>query len=227
MDKIDKKYIIAIDGFAATGKSFLAKELAKRLNILYIDTGAMYRALGYFFVSNNISLTDENIEKYLDTLDIKLEYVNLEVKVYLNNEDITDKIRTEEVSMAASDVSKNKNVRQRLVKMQREMAGKESVVLEGRDTTSVVFPNADLKIYLVASPDVRALRRQKDLEKKGQILSIEEIKASLQKRDLQDSTRKESPLIKVEDAIEVDTTNLSKSETVEFVINLLKERVTL
>ena len=225
MDKLEKKYIIAIDGPSATGKSVLAKELARRLNILYIDTGAMYRALGYFFVSNNIELTDENIEKYLDEIDIKLEYKDLAIRVYLNNEEITNKIRTEQISMAASDVSKNKKVREKLVKMQRDMAGKESVVLEGRDTTSVVFPNADLKLFLTATPEIRAIRRKKDLEKKGQIIGIDEVKESLLKRDLQDSTRKESPLIKVEDAIEIDTTNLTNDETVDMVIKLLKERV--
>ncbi len=225
MDKIEKNYIIAIDGSAATGKSVLAKELAKRLNILYIDTGAMYRALGYFFVSNNIELTDENIEKYLDEIDIKLEYKDLAIRVYLNNEEITNKIRTEQISMAASYVSKNKKVREKLVKMQREMAGKESVVLEGRDTTSVVFPKADLKLFLTATPEIRAIRRKRDLEKKGQIVDIDEVKESLLKRDLQDSTRKESPLIKVEDAIEIDTTNLTNDETADMVIKLLKERV--
>lgn len=225
MDKTDKKYIIAIDGAAATGKSVLAKELAKRLDILYIDTGAMYRALGYFFVSNNIEITDENIEKYLDDIDIKLKYKDLIIRVYLNNEEITDKIRTEEISMAASDVSKNKKVREKLVKMQRDMAGKESVVLEGRDTTSVVFPNADIKLFLTATPQIRAIRRKRDLEKKGQIVDLDEIKESLLKRDLQDSTRKESPLVKVKDAVEIDTTNLTNDETADMVIKMLNERV--
>ena len=127
--------------------------------------------------------------------------------------------------MAASNISKNKYIRKKLVKLQREMAGEESVVLEGRDITTVVFPNADLKVFLTASIEVRAKRRQRDLEKKGNYTNIEEVKASLQKRDIQDSTRKESPLTKVEDAIEIDTTNLTNEKTVDMVISLLKERI--
>ena len=225
MTKIDKKFVIAIDGCAATGKSVLAKGIAKKLNILYIDTGAMYRAAGYYFVTNGISLTDENILKFFDKLDIKLKYKDEKTCVYLNNEDITSKIRTEEISMAASNISKNAYVREKLVKLQREMAGEESVVLEGRDTTTVVFPNATLKIFLTASIDIRAKRRKKDLEKKGELVEIEEVKESLAKRDIQDSTRKESPLTKADDAIAIDTTNLTNDETVELVINMLKERI--
>ena len=225
MTKTDKKFIIAIDGCAATGKSVLAKGIAERLNILYIDTGAMYRAAGYYFVSNKIEMTDENILKYFDLLDIKLKYINGKTLVFLNEEDITDYIRTEEVSMAASDISKNKYVREKLVDIQRKMAGEESVVLEGRDTTTVVFPNATLKLFLTASIEIRAIRRKRDLEKKGEEVDIEDIKSSLSKRDLQDSTRKESPLKKAEDAIEIDTTDLTNDETIDMVIDLLKERI--
>ena len=225
MTKTDKKFIIAIDGCAATGKSVLAKGIAERLNILYIDTGAMYRAAGYYFVSNKIEMTDENILKYFDLLDIKLKYINGKTLVFLNEEDITDYIRTEEVSMAASDISKNKYVREKLVDIQRKMAGEESVVLEGRDTTTVVFPNATLKLFLTASIEIRAIRRKRDLEKKGEKVDIEDIKSSLAKRDLQDSTRKESPLKKAEDAIEIDTTDLTNDETIDMVIDLLKERI--
>lgn len=225
MINLDKKVVIAIDGGAATGKSVLAKGIAKKLGILYIDTGAMYRAAGYYFLSNNIELTEENIQKNLENIDIKLKYADGETICILNNEDITDKIRTEEVSMAASNVSKNKKVREKLVFLQRQMAGNESVVLEGRDVTTVVFPNATLKIFLTASIDVRALRRKRDLERKGQIVDINEVKEALQKRDLQDSTRKESPLMKAVDALEIDTTGLTNDITVEKVIELLKERI--
>lgn len=225
MTKIDKKFIIAIDGCAATGKSVLAKGIAEKLNILYIDTGAMYRAAGYYFVTNNIPLTDENILKYFDLLDIKLKYIDGKTVVFLNNEDITSYIRTEEISMAASNISKNKYVREKLVNLQREMAGEESVVLEGRDTTTVVFPNATLKLFLTASIDVRAIRRKRDLEKKGEIVGIDDIKESLTKRDFQDSTREESPLKKAEDAVEIDTTNLTNDETIDMVVDLLKERI--
>lgn len=225
MIKLDKKVVIAIDGGAATGKSVLAKGIAKKLGILYIDTGAMYRGVGYYFLSNNIELTEENIQNNLNLIDIKLKYLDGETICILNNEDITDKIRTEEVSMAASNVSKNKLVREKLVYLQRKMAGNESVVLEGRDVTTVVFPDATLKIFLTASIDTRALRRKRDLEKKGEKVDIEEVKEALQKRDLQDSTRKESPLKKAEDAVEIDTTGLTNEITVDKVIELLKERI--
>ena len=216
---MDKKFIIAIDGSAATGKSVLAKELARRLNILYIDTGAMYRAAGYYFVTNNIDLTNENIEANLDKLNIDLKYNSEGTIVYLNGEDITSKIRTEEISMAASDVSKNKKIREKLVALQRKMAEGESVVLEGRDITTVVFPNADLKLFLTA------IRSKRDLAKKGQEVDIEEVRKSLEKRDLQDSTREESPLKQAEDAVVIDTTSLTNDETVDMVIKLLNERI--
>lgn len=225
MTKLDKKFVIAIDGAAATGKSVLAKGIAKKLNILYIDTGAMYRATGYFFIKNGIELNEKNIEENLDKIDISLEYVNGDTLVFLNGKDITGEIRTEEMSMAASNVSKFKVVREKLVELQRKMAEGQSVVLEGRDITTVVFPNADLKIFLTASIDIRALRRKRDLEKKGEYLEIDEIKDSLQRRDLQDSTRKESPLMKAEDAVEIDTTDLTNEKTVDMVINMLEERI--
>lgn len=225
MTSLDKKFVIAIDGGAATGKSVLAKGIAKKLNILYIDTGAMYRATAYYFISKNIEMTEENIKANLDLIEIKFKYVNGETIVFLNNEDITDKIRTEEISMGASNVSKNKYVREKLVELQRQMAGDENVVLEGRDVTTVVFPDATLKIFLTASIDIRALRRKRDLEKKGKEVNIEDVKEALIKRDLQDSTRKESPLKKAEDAVEIDTTELTNDTTVDRVIDLLKERI--
>ena len=225
MTSLDKKFVIAIDGGAATGKSVLAKGIAKKLNILYIDTGAMYRATAYYFISKNIEMTEENIKANLDLIEIKLKYINGETIVFLNNEDITDKIRTEEISMGASNVSKNKYVREKLVELQRQMAGDENVVLEGRDVTTVVFPDATLKIFLTASIDIRALRRKRDLEKKGREVNIEDVKEALIKRDLQDSTRKESPLKKAEDAVEIDTTELTNDTTVDRVIELLKERI--
>lgn len=225
MTSLDKKFVIAIDGGAATGKSVLAKGIAKKLNILYIDTGAMYRATAYYFISKNIEMTEENIKANLDLIEIKLKYINGETIVFLNNEDITDKIRTEEISMGASNVSKNKYVREKLVELQRQMAGDENVVLEGRDVTTVVFPDATLKIFLTASIDIRALRRKRDLEKKGREVNIEDVKEALIKRDLQDSTRKESPLKKAEDAVEIDTTELTNDTTVDRVIDLLKERI--
>lgn len=223
----NKNYIIAIDGVAATGKSVLARTISQRLNILYIDTGAMYRAVGMFFIQNNIEINEKNVLKNIDNINVKLKYKDDNTLTYLNNIDVSNYIRSEEISMAASAVSKYKQVREKLVALQRNMAIEQSVVLEGRDVSSVVFPQADLKIFLTASVDVRALRRQKDLKETNQIVDLETIKKALQKRDEQDITRDESPLIKVNDAIEIDTTNLSKVQTVELVIELLNERIGL
>lgn len=225
MENSNKKYIIAIDGCAATGKSVLAKGIAKKLNILYIDTGAMYRAAGLYFLERNLEFNDENIKENIENIDIRLEYEKETTKVFLNDVEVTDRIRTSEASMAASDVSKFLPVREKLVELQRKMAESSNVVLEGRDIGTVVFPNATLKIFLSATADIRAIRRQRDLAKKGEIKDIDTIREDLLKRDLQDSTRKESPLRKAEDAIEIDTTSLTNDETVDMVIEMLKERV--
>lgn len=225
MENTNKNYIIAIDGGAATGKSVLARGIAKKLNILYLDTGAMYRAAGLYFLDRGLEFNEENINKHIDNIDVKLEYENGITKVYLNNVEVTDRIRTSKASMGASDVSKFLPVREKLLYLQREMAKGQNVVLEGRDVTTVVFPNATLKIFLTATPDIRAIRRQRDLAKRGEIKDAEIVKEELLRRDLQDTTRKESPLKKAEDAIEIDTTLLTNADTVDMVIDLLKERV--
>lgn len=226
MCKLSRKCIIAIDGGAGVGKTTVSKLLSKKLGILYIDTGAMYRATGLYFLKNGIKITDENIKKYINNIDVKLKIDSGNNLVFLNNENVTEIIRTEEVSMAASDVSKNNLVRQMLVEKQREIAGEESVVIEGRDTTSVIFPNADLKLFLVSSIDVRAKRRFNDLKKKysDSNLKIQKIKEDMQKRDEQDTTRENSPLIKVEDAIVIDTTTNTVEETAKIILKILKEK---
>ncbi|MEG1705189.1 MAG: (d)CMP kinase [Clostridia bacterium] len=224
MLKTSKNYIIAIDGPSATGKSTTAKILANKLSIVYIDTGAMYRAVAYYFASNNIETNEENIKKYMDEINIKLKYEKECLKVFLNDEDVTQKIRTSDMSMAASDVSKIAYVREKLVDMQRKLGKVSSSVMDGRDIGSVVFPDADLKVYLDADCKVRAKRRKKDLEKVGQIMSINDIEQDIQKRDMQDMNRKNSPLIKTDDAIYIDTTNMSVEEVVDYIILLLKSK---
>lgn len=224
MEKHHKKYIIAIDGPSATGKSTTAKLLAKRLEIVYVDTGAMYRACAYYFITKNIEISEENAKKYMEDIDIKLNYIDGSIVVLLNDEDITNKIRTAEMSMGASDISKIGYVRERLVYMQRKMGENTSIVMDGRDIGSVVFPNADLKVYLDADSKVRAVRRKKDLEKIGQKLSLEEIQEDIEKRDSQDMNRENSPLVKVEDAILIDTTYMSVKEVAEYMIVLLKDK---
>lgn len=225
MLKLNKKCIIAIDGGAGVGKTTVSKSLSKNLGIVYIDTGAMYRASALYFLINNIEITDENILKNIDKINIDLRVNGENNTVILNGEDVTDKIRTEEVSMAASIVSKNRNLRKKLVEEQRKIAGNVSVVIEGRDTTTVVFPNADLKLFLTSNINTRAKRRfddLKDIEKMKTTVDI--VKEDMIKRDVQDSTREDSPLTKVVDAIEIDTTNNTVEDTTNVIINILKEK---
>jgi len=223
MEKLQKKYIIAIDGPSATGKSVTAKLLSKELSITYVDTGAMYRACAYYFITNNIEINEENANKYIKDIDIKLNYFEGSIVIILNNVDVTAKIRTPEMSMGASNISKIGCVRDRLVDMQRKMGENTSLVMDGRDIGSVVFPNADLKVYLDADSKVRAVRRKKDLEKTGQICSLEEVEKEMQQRDFQDMNRENSPLIKVEDAILIDTTYMSVKEVAEYMMTLLRD----
>ena len=222
----NKNYVIAIDGPAATGKTTLAKNLAKRLNILYIDTGAMYRAVALYFINNGYNFTDEDAKLHIDEVKIDFKYDNKgEIAVILNGEDVSSTIRENRISMAASDISKIKILRERLVDMQRKIASDKSSVLEGRDIGTVVFKDAILKLYLSATYEVRAKRRKNDLDKKGEYFTIENIKEELKKRDLQDSTRKESPLKKEDDAMELDTTSNTVDELVDKIICLLEEKL--
>ena len=225
MSNLDNNCIIAIDGGAASGKSSLARELAKSLNMLYIDTGAMYRAYTLYFLENNIAINEENAKKYVDKIDVMLKYENGDIKVFLNGSDVTLKIRDNLVSVNTSKLSKIPVVRERMLKKQRELSKGNSVVMDGRDIGTVVFPNADFKFFLVATYDERAKRRQKDLEKLGKHKDIEEIKEELKMRDIEDTTREISPLKKADDAIEIDTTGNTLQYTLDKVLNIIKERV--
>lgn len=225
MTQNTKKYVIAIDGPSATGKGVLAKNVASKLGITYIDTGAMYRAVGLYFYEKGLELNETNIKNNIDNINIDIYYENSEMKILLNNRDVSEQIRTNVISMMASDVSKFTIVREKLVEMQRKMGSSKSVVLEGRDIGTVVFPNADIKFYLTASVEERARRRQRDLEKKGEIIDIETVKSELETRDYNDMNREVSPLKKADDAILVDTTSLSIQDTVDKVISLIEERV--
>jgi CMP/dCMP kinase len=210
---------------AGVGKSFLAKELAKKLDITYIDTGAMYRAFAYYFYINNIEVNEENIKNNISKIDIKFEHNNDKLEVYLNNKCVTDDIREHNISMLASNISAIKIVRNILVEMQRNMAKSTSVVLEGRDIGSVVFPDAFIKFYIECDIDIRAKRRCKDYKKICREIDLEIIKKDLVKRDIQDTTREESPLVKVSDAITIDTSNLSKHDVVEKCYRIVKEKL--
>ena len=219
------KYIIAVDGPSAAGKSYLSKKISEILNIIYIDTGAMYRAVALYFIQNNIDMeNDAEVQVALDNIEIKFKRVNNELHIFLNDIDVSSDIRTEEIAMVASKVSAIKKVRYDMVDRQRKLAENDSVILDGRDIGSVVFPNADLKIYLTADENERAKRRHIDLKAKGIECEHEEVLEDIKKRDYNDINKPISPLIKTEDAVLMDTTNMTIEEEVEEVIRLLKER---
>ncbi|MBI1858621.1 MAG: (d)CMP kinase [Candidatus Melainabacteria bacterium] len=201
-----KKYIIAIDGPAGSGKSTIAKFLANELGFLYIDSGAMYRAVTLYMLERRLlKLVDKKLKKHLQK--IKIGFDNK--LVYLGNEDVTDKIRSSQVNKYVSEVSARKVVRKEMVKRQKEFGKHESIVMDGRDIGTQVFPHANLKIYLTASVEERARRRKKDMKKLGEDDSLSELIRQIYARDAYDSTRKISPLAKAQDAIVLDSTELS------------------
>ena len=222
---LNKKIIVAIDGGPGTGKSTVADYLAKNLDIVHVDTGAIFRSIGYFFVINKIDMTEENIINNLDKIDVNLKYENLKTIVFLNGENITDRIRTNEVSMAASTVCKIKEVRAKVLEIERKMAETSSVVLDGQDIGTVVFPNADFKFYFVCSMEKRARKRTEDLNKKGENTTYEEVKALLEKRDYEDRNRKEAPIRKAEEAIEIDTTLNTVEDTGKILVDIIMKGI--
>ena len=216
---------IAIDGPAGAGKSSIAKALSKRLGYIYIDTGAMYRAVALFFVENNVSNgADSRIESLLDKLEISIKYEDGAQKVILNGEDVTGKLRLEEIGKMASKFSAIGSVREKLVALQRKLAQKENVVMDGRDIGTVVLPNADLKIYLSASSKVRAKRRYLELLEKGHTdLDINEIEDEIIKRDEADMNREISPLKQADDAYYLDSSDMTLEEVVSKILSMVKE----
>ena len=222
-------YNIAIDGPAGAGKSSIAKALSKKLGFVYIDTGAMYRAVALFFLENGIKDSSDNeIDKLLDELDINIKYTDGEQRVFLNNVDVSDKLRQEEIGKLASRFSAVKSVRKKLVALQRKLAKKENVIMDGRDIGTVVLPNADLKIYLSAGSKVRAKRRYLELIEKGfdsAALDEKAIENEIIKRDEADMNREISPLKKAEDAYYMDTSDMTFDEVVSKILDMVeKER---
>lgn len=215
---------VAIDGPAGSGKSTITKKLANKLKYNYIDTGALYRALAYTFIKENLyDLNEEKIANILKDTQINVYFKNESQIVEINNDNITDKIRTPEVSKYTSLFARSKNVRNYLIDIQRNLAKSCNVIMDGRDIGSVVLPNADVKIYLTASVEERALRRHKELLKlnPSEKTTLEEIKISIEDRDYQDKNREIAPLVKVEEAYEVDTTSLTIDEVVNKIENLV------
>ncbi len=216
---------IAIDGPAGAGKSTIAKLAAKKLGFLYIDTGAMYRALGLYFADLQIPLDDEDeVERHLSGAEISLKMIDGQQHVYLNDTDVNSRIRTEEAGMAASKVSTYRSVRKKLVECQQKIAAGLDVVMDGRDIGTVVLKNAPLKIFLTASPRVRAVRRMLDLQERGQTADLDAIERDIRLRDEQDMNRKESPLRKAEDAVLVDSSDMTIEEVTECILKLADER---
>lgn len=217
-----KKISIAIDGPSAAGKSTIAKIVAKKLDYVYIDTGAMYRCVGYYCLENNVDLHDENaVNQALDNIKIEMNSAN---QVFLNQEDVSAKIRHDRISMAASVVSAYQEVRNFLVLQQRQMANRGGVILDGRDIGTVVLPDAELKIYQVASSETRAKRRYLENLQRGLEADLNTIEKEIKQRDYQDMHRKISPLKKADDAIEIDTSNLSLEEVVDKVMELVIQK---
>ncbi len=225
-----QKITIAIDGYSSCGKSTLAKALAQRLHYNYIDTGAMYRAVTLYALQNNL-IDDANT---LNTPALILGLPNIEVEFYfnqhtktsetiLNGKNIDNEIRTMRVNDNVSKVSAIKEVRDKMVALQRQMGKKKAVVLDGRDIGTHVFPKAELKLFMIADPEVRAKRRQDEFSSKGQYYSLAEVEMSLLKRDMADISREESPLTQADDAIILDNSDLSREDQLEYVVKLIND----
>ncbi len=217
---------IAIDGPAGAGKSTISKKVASELGYVYIDTGAMYRTVGLKAVRSGIDTKDaKGVESILNGIDIDIRHEGVEQHIYLDGENVSDKIRTPEISMAASNVSAIPAVRVALVDMQRKLAENHDVVMDGRDIGSFVLPDAEIKIFLTASAEARAKRRYKELIDKGESVSFEEVYNDMVQRDKNDSTRAVSPLVVAEGASVIDTSDLNLQESVEAVISHIRGRM--
>ena len=216
-------YQIAIDGPSGAGKSTVAKALAQKLGIVYVDTGALYRTIGYAAVTRGVGTKDaEGLAAMLPDIHIDVKYEDGVQCVYLNGENLGDRIRRPEISMAASDVSSVPVVRAFLLDTQRDIARRNSVVMDGRDIGTVILPDADVKVFMVASAEARALRRTKELEEKGMPASFDDVLREMKERDAQDSGRAIAPAIPAPDAIHLDNSGMSVEESVQAVIDLIE-----
>nr|WP_187774903.1 (d)CMP kinase [Pedobacter sp. BS3] len=215
--------IIAIDGYSSCGKSTLAKALAKKLHFIYIDSGAMYRAVTLYFLRNHIDLTDEKaVAKALEDIHLSFHSRDYQSHITLNGEEVSEEIRQMPVSENVSAVSAIKAVRTDMVKQQQRLGRSKNIVMDGRDIGTKVFPDAQLKFFMTADPKIRAERRYNELITKGESITLEEVFENLAHRDYQDTTREESPLVRAEDAIILDNTNLTEEEQLQFAIEKVK-----
>lgn len=216
---------VAIDGPAGAGKSTVAKAAAKELSYIYVDTGALYRAIAYNGYKNGVLDDKDMIIKMLKDTKVELKYVDGVQAVYLNGEDVSGFIRTPEISMGASKVSAIPEVRAFLLDLQRDIAKQNNVIMDGRDIATVVLPNADVKIFLFASPECRATRRYKELIEKGEDVNYDDVLADVNQRDYQDSHREIAPLKPSEDSVMIDTSNNTLEESIARIVNTIKESV--
>lgn len=225
-----KQITIAIDGYSSCGKSTLAKQLASKLNYTYVDSGAMYRAITLFAIENGLASKDEvkndELISRLDDIDVDLKYDSeaQRVTTFLNGKNVEDEIRTMRVSEVVSYVSIIKEVRAKLRAMQQKLGEKGGVVMDGRDIGTAVFPNAELKIFMTASPEVRAQRRYNELKVKGKNVSLEEVRDNLVSRDKEDTSRKENPLIQAEDAMVLDNSDLTPEQQLETALEWVENK---
>ncbi len=226
-----KKIIIAIDGYSSTGKSTVAKQLADYLDYIYVDSGAMYRAVALFALQNNYLSKDnfdkESLIKALPEilLEFKKDNTNSKANMFLNGINVEKEIRTMYVSNFVSPVATLSEVRKKLVSIQHQMGVAKGIVMDGRDIGTVVFPKAELKIFMTANSEVRAMRRYNELKEKDEAITYEEILMNVQKRDLMDTTREDSPLIKANDAIEIDNSETNQEDQFHIILQLAKDRI--
>jgi CMP/dCMP kinase len=215
--------VIAIDGYSSCGKSTLAKALAQKLHFIYIDSGAMYRAVTLYFIRNHVDLKDhKQVEEALKNIHLNFHSRDYQTHITLNDEEVSDEIRQMPVSDNVSDVAAIKEVRHEMVKQQQRMGRSKNIVMDGRDIGTTVFPDAQLKIFMTADPKVRAERRYKELCVKNPDITLEEVFENIAHRDYQDTTRAESPLVRAKDAIVLDNTNLTPEQQLQFALDRIK-----
>lgn len=220
---MSKKIIIAIDGPAGSGKSTAAKNIAQKLGFTYLDTGAMYRAITFLALRNGITEDTSAVIEMARQINLKLRFENGVTRVFVNDEEVTEQIRSADVNAKVSDISKIPEVRTELVMIQKKLGNEGNIVAEGRDVTTVVFPNADLKIFLTATIDVRTKRRLREFQEKNFDITYDEVKENLERRDRIDSGREVSPLRKAEDAIEFDNSALTPEQDFNFLLEKIKD----
>jgi len=220
---MSKNIVVAIDGYSSCGKSTLAKALAKKLHFIYVDSGAMYRAVTLYFLRNNINQNNHTqVSEALKNIHLNFHSRDYETHITLNDEEVSDEIRQMPVSDNVSAVSAIHDVRVEMVKQQQRMGKSKNIVMDGRDIGTAVFPHADVKIFMTADPKVRAERRYKEMIGKNPNITLEEVFKNIANRDFQDTTRKESPLVRAEDAIILDNTNLTPGEQLDFALKKIE-----